>query len=157
MPRAGYYFVEFEFWSAADQLYWLPLFIHAESLPDAEACAAPIKAGLLANYQMLRESRVAMVTSGFASDTIAEYRKACAFGVLALLKSKLWTVTSVQDAPRVDFQAQTTAEIEKLLPHLEVAASLSQKMHRRFSVNLIANADLAIEEFLVINVVGPPE
>lgn len=157
MPRAGHYLVEFEFWSDADQLYWLPLFIHAESLPDAEAYAAPIKAGLLANYQVLRESRVAVVTSGLTSDTIAEYRKSCAIGVLALLNTKLWTVRSIREAPRVDFQAQTTAEIEKLLPHLEVATSLSQKMHRRFSVNLIANPGVVIDDLLLINVVGPSE
>lgn len=64
---------------------------------------------------------------------------------------------SIHEALRVDFQAQTTAEIEKLLPHLEVATSLSQKMHRSFSVNLFANAGVPIEDLLLINVVSPAE
>ncbi|MGH7959274.1 MAG: hypothetical protein ACREH8_20015 [Opitutaceae bacterium] len=80
MSRARQFFIEFEFWSASDQLYWFPLCLRAENQSRAETLAARIKAGLQANYQVLRESRLTPVVAGLNCDTIAEYRKSRSIG-----------------------------------------------------------------------------
>lgn len=157
MPRAHRYYVEFEFWSSSDQLFWFPLLIHAESRSQAESYAARIKAGLLANHQVLRDSRVTPVTTGLTSGTMAEYRKARASGIPALLNVNRWTTRSVNDAPRVDFQTQTTDEVEKLLATLELPATLTASEPRHCTANLTGAGRAPREEFLLLKVVGPSD
>ncbi len=156
MPRSRQYFVDFEFWTASDQLYWFPLCIRAETQAQAEAYAARIKAGLQANYQVLRESGVVPVISGLNSDSITEYRKSRAIGIPTVLNMNLWTMRSADAAAQVDFAAATSAEVEKLLPNFELPATLATGEQRHFTVNLIGSERAPREEFLLINVVGPP-
>jgi hypothetical protein len=157
MPRVGRYFVDFEFWTASDQLYWFPLCLRAENQAQAENYAARIKAGLQANYQVVHESTVVPVISGLNSDSIAQYRQSRAIGIPTVLNMNLWTMKSAEASGQVDFAAATGTEIEKLLPDFELPATLATGELRHFTVNLIGAERAPQDEFLLINVVGPPD
>ena len=148
------YFVEYEFKSKLEKVYWFPMILHASSLEKAIELFKRFKKGLSERYEILFTSGPTLILEGLNSDRINQHVESRAHLKVCILNTNLWEMKSIKTDSELSFDEHTQLEIEKIGPLEQFPITLASGVRKNFPVRIVSGDDrMNFVEFLLIDVV----
>jgi len=151
------YFLEIEFKTPMNNIYWLPIFIESDNLNESKETTQRIKTAFEEHYSIIRISEPKQYIIGLNSDFLDEYIQNRFSGKVELLELDVWKIKDIETSPDVNFNANIDlVDLEKKISEsdMEIANTIAR---HQFPVSVIRqNQDSPeFKEFLLVNVVAP--
>jgi len=151
------YFLEIEFKTDLENIYWLPLFIEASNLNDANGMKERISIALSEHYTIQRISDTIKYKENENSDLINEYINKNLDGKIKKLNLEIWDFKNIEPMPELSFNENLElVDYDEMIfkNNTDIANTIAR---HQFPVKVIqSNENISdFDEFLLVNVVAP--
>ena len=148
------FFIDFEFETSIQTVYWFPLAIFAEDMSVAQEVAKKFHAGLSEKYQVKSFSGPVPIVTELNFESVEKYRTARSRGKVVALNVMEYSIREIQLDANLDFDEELEFELlESPAPFEQTIATVRQA---KFPVRVIRHNEFGLNnELLIINIVAP--